>query len=303
MLDLYTDATPNGLKVSICLEELGLQYKVHHLFLAGDQMTPEFTKLNPNNKIPVLVDDGFVLTESGAILIYLAEKTGKLLPKEPKLRARLIEMIMFQMASFGPMFGQLLVFAGAWKNEYPAVTGRYVKEVNRILAVLEARLQGQAYFVGDEFTVADIAMLPWFRVAATHPIGQMLSVSGKPNLNAWWERVSARPAVVKGLSIPEPFPAEKQFEGFIKATIGLGDLKRCRIETRSITWEASLYPANCFHDYSQTTSMAWRFPFPTQRRGHMFNFDASQDVLSATCISSRSLRGKMRSPMPAYERS
>ena len=224
MLDLYTDATPNGLKVSICLEELGLQYKVHQLFLAGDQMTPEFTKLNPNNKIPVLVDDGFVLTESGAILIYLAEKTGKLLPKEPKLRARLIEMIMFQMASFGPMFGQLLVFAGAWKNQYPAVTGRYVKEVNRILAVLEARLQGQAYFVGDEFTVADIAMLPWFRVAATHPIGQMLSVSGKPNLNAWWERVSARPAVVKGLSIPEPFPAEKQFEGFIKATVGLGDL-------------------------------------------------------------------------------
>jgi|SRR6201987_5524494 len=87
MLDLYTDATPNGLKVSICLEELGLQYNVHHVFLAGDQMTPEFTKLNPNNKIPVLVDDGFVLTESGAILIYLAEKTGKLLPKEPKLRA------------------------------------------------------------------------------------------------------------------------------------------------------------------------------------------------------------------------
>jgi GST-like protein len=131
---------------------------------------------------------------------------------------------MFQMASFGPMFGQLLVFAGAWKNEYPAVTGRYVKEVNRILAVSEARLQGQAYFVGDEFTVADIAMLPWFRMAVTHPIGQMLAVSGKPNLNAWWERVSARPAVVRGLSIPEPFPAEKQFEGFIKATVGLGDL-------------------------------------------------------------------------------
>ena len=95
MLDLYTVATPNGLKVSICLEELGLQYNVHRLFLAGDQMTPEFTKLNPNNKIPVLVDDGFVVTESGAILIYLAEKTGKLLPQDAKLRVRLIEMIMF----------------------------------------------------------------------------------------------------------------------------------------------------------------------------------------------------------------
>lgn len=222
MLDFYTDATPNGLKISVCLEELGLQYNVHHLFLAGDQMTPKFTQLNPNNKIPVLVDDGLVITESGAILIYLAEKTGKLLPRDPKLRIKTIEMIMFQMASLGPMFGQLLVFAGAWKNEYPAVTGRYVKEVNRILAVLEARLQGHSYFVDNEYTIADIAMLPWIRMAVVHPIGQMLALS--PNLKAWWERVSTRPAVIKGLSIPEPFPAEKQFEGFIKATVGLGDL-------------------------------------------------------------------------------
>jgi GSH-dependent disulfide-bond oxidoreductase len=222
VLDLYTDATPNGLKISVCLEELGLQYNVHHLFLAGDQMTPKFTQLNPNNKIPVLVDDGLVITESGAILIYLAEKTGKLLPRDPKLRIKTIEMIMFQMASLGPMFGQLLVFAGAWRNEYPAVTGRYVKEVNRILAVLEARLQGHTYFVDNEYTIADIAMLPWVRMAVVHPIGQMLAL--KPNLKAWWERASTRPAVVKGLSIPEPFPAEKQFEGFIKATVGLGDL-------------------------------------------------------------------------------
>ena len=224
MFDLYTDATPNGLKISVCLEELGLQYNVHHLFLAGDQMTPKFTQLNPNNKIPVLVDDGLVITESGAILIYLAEKTGKLLPRDPRLRIKTIEMIMFQMASLGPMFGQLLVFAGAWKNEYPAVTGRYVKEVNRILAVLEARLQGHTYFVDNEYTIADIAMLPWVRMAVVHPIGQMLMFTDKPNLKAWWERVSTRPAVVKGLSIPEPFAAEKQFEGFIKATVGLGDL-------------------------------------------------------------------------------
>ena len=224
MLDLYTDATPNGLKISVCLEELGLQYNVHHLFLAGDQMTPKFTQLNPNNKIPVLVDDGLVITESGAILIYLAEKTGKLLPRDPRLRIKTIEMIMFQMASLGPMFGQLLVFAGAWKNEYPAVTGRYVKEVNRILAVLEARLQGHTYFVDNEYTIADIAMLPWVRMAVVHPIGQMLMFTDKPNLKSWWERVSTRPAVVKGLSIPKPFAAEKQFEGFIKATVGLGDL-------------------------------------------------------------------------------
>jgi GSH-dependent disulfide-bond oxidoreductase len=224
MLDLYTDATPNGLKISICLEELGLQYNVHRVFLGGEQKTPEFTRLNPNNKIPVLVDDGFVLSESGAILIYLAEKTGKLLPTEPKLRARAIEAVMFQMASLGPMFGQLLVFAGAWKSEFPKVTGRYVQEVNRILTVLETRLQGQTYFVGDEFTIADIAMLPWIRAAITHPIGKMLDISGKAGLNAWWERVSTRPAVVKGLSIPEPFPVEKQMEGFVKATVGLGDL-------------------------------------------------------------------------------
>jgi GST-like protein len=224
MLDLYTDATPNGLKISICLEELGLKYNVHQVFLGGEQMTPEFTQLNPNNKIPVLVDDGFVLTESAAILLYLAEKTGKLLPKEVKPRAKLIETIMFQMASVGPMFGQLLVFAGAWKNEYPKVTERYLKEVNRIFAVLEARLRGQTYFVGEEFTIADIAILPWLRIAFVHPIGKMLALDDKPNLNAWWERVSTRPAVVQGLSIPEPYPAEKQFDGFVKATVGLGDL-------------------------------------------------------------------------------
>jgi GST-like protein len=224
MLELYTDATPNGLKISICMEELGLRYKVHQVYLGGEQKTPEFTKLNPNNKIPVLVDDGFVLTESNAILIYLAEKTGKLLPKEGKLRAKLVEAMMFQASSLGPMFGQLLVFAGAWKNEFPAVTGRYAKEMNRILAVLETRLQGQTYLVGDEFTIADIAALPWIRAAFVTPVGKMLALSDKPNLNAWWERVSVRPAVVKGLSVPEPFPQEKQFAGFIKATVGLGDL-------------------------------------------------------------------------------
>jgi GST-like protein len=156
--------------------------------------------------------------------MYLAEKNGKLLPKDGKLRAQLVEAMFFQASSLGPMFGQLLVFAGAWKNEFPPVTGRYVKEMNRILAVLEARLQGRTYFVGDEFTIADIAILAWIRVGFITPIGKMLALSDKPRLNAWWERVSARPAVVKGVSIPEPFPQEKQFAGFIKATVGLGDL-------------------------------------------------------------------------------
>src|SRR6201991_1882165 len=224
VLDLYTDATPDGLKLSICLEELGLAYNVHRVYLGGEQKTPEFTKMNSNNKIPVLVDDGFVLTESNAILIYLAEKHGKLLPKEGKLRARLVGAMMFQLSSVGPMMGQLMVFAGAWQNEFPKVTGRYVKEMNRILAVLETRLQGQNYVVGDEFSIADIALLPWMRAVFHSPFGQMLTVNDKPNLNAWWERVSTRPAVVKGLTIPEPFPVEKQFAGFVSATVGLGDL-------------------------------------------------------------------------------
>jgi GST-like protein len=156
MLELYTDATPNGLKISIGLEKMGLDYKVHQVFLGGDQFTLEFTALNPNRKIPVLVDDEFVLTESGAILIYLAEKSGKLLPTDPIARARVVEMLMFQMASLGPMFGQFLVFAAAWGNKFPEVTNRYFAEVSRILEVMDTRLQGIKYLAGDEFTIADL---------------------------------------------------------------------------------------------------------------------------------------------------
>jgi GSH-dependent disulfide-bond oxidoreductase len=224
MIDLYTDATPNGLKVSIGLEEMGLKYNVHRVFLGGEQMTPEFTALNPNNKIPVLVDDGLVVTESGAILIYLAEKTGKLLPKEPKARIKTIEMVINQMASLGPMFGQLMVFRGSWQNRAPEVTERYFKEVSRIYRVLNARLSGVDYFAGAEFTIADIAMFPWVHAGSMFPFTQDLPLNANSNLKAWLERVRARPAVQKGLTIPEPFPQEKQFAGFIKATVGLGDL-------------------------------------------------------------------------------
>lgn len=224
MLDLYTDATPNGLKVSIALEEMSLSYNVHRVFLGGEQKTPEFTELNPNNKIPVLVDDGFVLTESGAILIYLAEKTGKFLSEQPKTRARTIEMVMFQMVSLGPMFGQLLVFRGAFQNKYPEVTNRYLKEVRRIFAVLNKRLEGQQFFAGDKFSIADIAMIPWVRMPTINPMSADLPLQANANLKSWLDRVLARPAVRKGLTIPEPFPQEKQFEGFIKATVGLGDL-------------------------------------------------------------------------------
>ena len=224
MIDLYTDATPNGLKVSIALEEMGLEYNVHRVFLGGDQKTPEFTAMNPNNKIPVLLDDGLTVTESGAILIYLAEKTGKLLSKDPKARIKAIEMVIFQMASVGPMFGQLVVFRGPWRNKAPDVSNRYFKEVCRIYDVLNARLEGRDYFAGNEFSIADVAILPWIRAGSIFPFTTDLPLDANPNLKAWLERVLARPAVQKGLKIPEPFPPEKQFEGFIKATVGLGDL-------------------------------------------------------------------------------
>ena len=223
MIDVYTDATPNGLKVSIALEEMGLAYNVHRVFLGGEQLIPEFTKLNPNNKIPVLVDDDLVVTESGAILIYLAEKTGKLLPKDPKARVKAIEMVTFQMASIGPMMGQLIVFRGPWQNKAPDVSNRYFKEVSRLFGVLNKRLEGQDYLAG-EYSIADIAMLPWIRSAQLFPFLQDLPLDANANLKAWLDRVMVRPAVQKGLTIPEPFPSEKQFKGFIKATVGLGDL-------------------------------------------------------------------------------
>jgi GSH-dependent disulfide-bond oxidoreductase len=226
VLEVYNDATPNGLKVSIALEELGLQYNIHRIFLGGDQLTPEFTKLNPNQKIPVLVDsdEGIVLTESGAILLYLAEKTGKLLPGDPKRRIKTIEMVMNQMSSLGPMLGQLLVFRGPWQNKFPEVSNRYFKEITRIFGVLNTRLEGKPYFAGDEFTIADIAFFPWVAATTKFPMTADQSLADHPNLNAWVGRVASRPAVQRGLTIPEPFPPEKQFEGFIKATVGLGDL-------------------------------------------------------------------------------
>jgi GST-like protein len=224
MLELYTDATPNGLKVSIALEEMGLEYNVHRIFLGGEQTTPEFTKLNPNQKIPVLVDDGIVVTESGAILLYLAEKTGKLLPKDTKGRIKTIEMVINQMASLGPMLGQLMVFRGPWQNKAPDVSNRYFKEVSRICGVLNARLAGKQYYAGDDFTIADIAFFPWIQAGSMLPFTANLPLEANPNLKRWLERVRARPAVQKGLTVPPPFPPEKQFEGFIKATVGLGDL-------------------------------------------------------------------------------
>jgi GSH-dependent disulfide-bond oxidoreductase len=224
MLDLYTDATPNGLKISIALEEMGLDYNIHQVYLGGEQQTPDFTKLNPNQKIPVLVDDGLVVTESGAILLYLAEKTGMFLPSETTQRTATIEALMFQMASVGPMFGQYLVFAAAWGNKFPEVTARYFTEASRIMGVLNTRLEGQDYLTGNEFSIADMAVAPWIRLCGVHPACADLPLEANTNLNDWWRRVAARPSVQRGFENPAPYAPEKQFKAFVSAVVGLGEL-------------------------------------------------------------------------------
>jgi len=224
MIDLYTDATPNGLKISILLEELGLSYNVHKGLNDGANVSPEFTAMNPNQKIPLLKDDGVIVSESGAILYYLANKHKQLLPESLLQRTRVMEMLMLQMSGLGPNFGQLLVWGGAWQNEYPVATGRYAKEVNRLLKVLNTLLEGSDYFAGANYSIADIAFFPWIRMAFIHPIGEMLATNECKNLTAWYERVSQRDAVKRGLLIPEANPADVQMKIFVNAVVGLGQL-------------------------------------------------------------------------------
>jgi len=224
-IDLYTASTPNGWKVSVFLEETGLPCELIPVDTRkGDQFKPEFLKVNPNGKVPAIDDDGVFVFDSNAILLYLAEKTGKFLPKDPKARIKAIEMVFFQMASLGPMLGQLFVFRGSWQNKAPDVSNRYFKEVSRIYAVLNKRLEGQHYMAGDEYTIADMAFLPWVRAGSIVPLTPDLPLGANPNLAAWLDRVLARPAVQKGLTIPEPFPEEKHFEAFFAATVGVGTL-------------------------------------------------------------------------------
>jgi len=224
MIDLYTDATPNGLKTSIALEELGLEYRAHRLYLGGEQKTPEFTQLNPNQKIPVLVDGDVTVTESGAILYYLAQKTGRLLPQDMIKRTKVMEMLMLQMSGLGPNFGQFLVWAAAWGNEVPQASERYQKEVIRLFSVLEQHLDGQPYFAGNEFTIADIAFLPWIRLCHVHPVAQSLPLNDFKNLSDWYQRVIERESVQRGLLVPEPHEPEKMFKAFVSSTVGLGEL-------------------------------------------------------------------------------
>ena len=211
ILQLYSLTTPNGVKASIMLEEIGLPYEAHLVnFADDDQMTPEYLSLNPNNKIPAIIDpdgpngEAFGLFESGAILIYLAEKTGKLLPKDPAKRYETIQWLMFQMGGIGPMFGQLgyfVKFAGK-DIEDPRPRQRYIDEAERLLNVLDQRLEGRDY-VMDDYSIADIAIVPWLRTLRDmYEAGDLVDWDDLAHVPAYLDRVLARPAVQRGLVNP-----------------------------------------------------------------------------------------------------
>lgn len=212
-LQLYSLPTPNGVKVSIMLEELGLPYEPHTINIGQNETwTPEFLSLNPNGKIPAIIDpDGpggksLALFESGAILLYLAEKTGKFLPQDPIKRYETIQWVFFQMAAVGPMFGQLGFFhkfAGR-EIEDKRPLERYRAESKRLLGVLETRLEGRQWIMGDEYTIADISLLGWVRnLVGFYGAGELVEYETLKNVPAWLERGLARPAVQRGLEIPK----------------------------------------------------------------------------------------------------
>ena len=198
MIELYTAATPNGYKVSIALEELGLPYEVHALsFDRQEQKTPEFLRINPNGRIPAIVDDGFAVFESGAILVYLAEKTGRLLPSNPRGRSLAIQWLMFQMGGVGPMQGQANVFYRYFPEKLQGAIDRYQHETRRLYEVLDRRL-GEAEYLAGDYGIADIATYPWVRVHDWAGV----AVDGLDHLQRWMAALAARPAVQRGLQIP-----------------------------------------------------------------------------------------------------
>ncbi len=201
MIDLYTAATPNGRKISIGLEELGLDYQVQTLRLdQGEQKRPEFLRINPNGRIPAIVDreaDDFAVFESGAILIYLAEKTGQLLPKDARQRSLVLQWLMFQMAGLGPMQGQANVFVRYASERVPYAIDRYRTETRRLYAVLDERLAVVPFLAGD-YSIADIACFPWVQLHAWADV----SIDGLEHLQAWMQRVGERPAVQRGMLVP-----------------------------------------------------------------------------------------------------
>jgi GST-like protein len=205
VIELFSWPTPNGQKVHIALEELGLPYSVTAVNIGeGDQFKPEFLAINPNHRIPAIVDDdglggpNFPLFESGAILIYLAEKAGRLIPNEPAARYTCLQWLMFQMAGVGPMFGQANHFANYAPEKIPYAIERYRNETRRLLRVLDKRLSEAKHLAGRDYSIADIATFPWVRSAAA--TGHV-DINETPAVKNWLEGIAARPAVERGLAV------------------------------------------------------------------------------------------------------
>jgi GST-like protein len=212
VLQLYSLPTPNGVKVSIALEETGLPYEPHLVsFDTSDQFSPEFLSLNPNNKIPAIIDPNgpggrpLPLFESGAILVYLADKTGQLMPADPARRYETLQWLMFQMGGIGPMFGQVGFFHKFAGKDYEdkRPRDRYLAESRRLLGVLDKHLEGRAWIMGDDYTVADIAIFPWVRnIVGFYAAGELVGYADFKQVDRVLQAFLARPAVQRGLLIP-----------------------------------------------------------------------------------------------------
>ncbi len=206
MIDLYSWPTSNGRKIGIMLEELGVDYRAHAIDIGkDDQFTPEFTALNPNQKIPAIVDQEgpggapYTVFESGAILIYLAEKYGKFLSTDPRTRFDTLQWLMFQMGGVGPIFGQLHHFNRAAKEQVPYAITRFTNETRRVYGVLDGRLDEVPYLAGQDYSIADIAVYPW----TLRYDWQNMDLNDFPNVKRWFDEISARPAVQRGLDVPK----------------------------------------------------------------------------------------------------
>jgi len=210
MIDLYTWGTPNGKKVSIMLEECALPYTLHKINISKEeQLAPDYLKINPNGKIPSIVDSEgpggkpIAMMESGAILIYLADKTGKFLPPDAALRYKALEWLMFQMGHVGPMFGQVHHFVRNAKEQVPYAIERYVREKDRLYGVLDRRL-GETGYLAEEYSIADIATYPWVARHEWHKT----DLNAFPNVKRWFDTIGERPAVKRGMAVPsQPAPA------------------------------------------------------------------------------------------------
>ena len=204
MIDLYSWATPNGHKIHIMLEETGLPYRVHPIDIgAGDQFKPDFLNISPNNKMPAMIDsdgpDGKPMSmfESGAILLYLASKTGKFLPEDLRDRWATLQWLMFQMGGVGPMLGQAHHFLGYAPEKIPYAMNRYSKEANRLYGVMDRRLAESKFIACGEYTIADMAIMPWLRF----PERQGVDIADYPHVKKWFDGIAARPAVQRGLKV------------------------------------------------------------------------------------------------------